>query len=166
MDQLRKKYPKEVRVVFKHLPLPMHSRARPAHNLAIFALKKGAPGKFFEAARLLLAHSSSLDEAALRSIAMELGLKPEAALAAANEDRYARIIEADQKLAKSLGMRGVPQSFVNGRRVRGNPPLEKMVGLVEDRLAVARKMVTKGVARARLYSTIMRSAEVPESSKP
>ena len=45
MEEVTKMYPKDVRLVFKHLPLPFHNEAMPAAKASMAA---GKQGKFWE----------------------------------------------------------------------------------------------------------------------
>jgi protein-disulfide isomerase len=161
LDQLMQKYPNDIRIVFKHNPLPFHQRAKPAANFSIYAFKKGGHKKFFEVMHLLFESQPKLEDADLEAIARQAGLSPTAALAAVKADRYAAIIDADQQLASDFEARGTPQMFINGRRIKGSQPLETFVDAVEERLATARALVGKGVPRSRVYATIMKSAKGP-----
>jgi len=161
LEQLMRKYPNDIRIVFKHNPLPFHQRAKPAANFSIYAFKKGGHKKFFEVMRLLFESQPKLEDADLEAIARRVSLSPTAALAAVKANRYASIIDADQQLASDFKARGTPQMFINGRRIKGAQPLETFVGAVEERLATARALVRKGVPRSRVYATIMKTAKEP-----
>ena len=161
LDQLMQKYPNDIRIVFKHNPLPFHPRAKPAANFSIYAFKKGGHLKFFEVMRLLFESQPKLEDADLEAIARRVGLSPTAALKAVSTDRYAAVIDADQQLAADFDAGGTPQFFINGRRVKGAQPLEAFVDAVEERLATARALVRKGVPRSRVYATLMKGAKSP-----
>ncbi len=161
LEQLTQKYPNDIRIVFKHNPLPFHQRAKPAANFSIYAFKKGGHKKLFEVMHLLFESQPKLEDADLEAIARQAGLSPTAALAAVKADRYASVIDADQQLASDFEARGTPQMFINGRRIKGSQPLETFVDAVEERLTTARALVRKGVPRSRVYATIMKDAKGP-----
>ena len=162
LEELRRRYPNQIRIVLKHYPLPFHDRARVAANFATYAYQVGGSPKFFEAARLLFDSAPDLSDTALSAIAKQLGLRPKAALAAAHAERYRAVIAADERLARDFEVKGSPQFFINGQRLAGALPIESFVQVVDARLAVAEQMVREGTPPARVYEAIMRTAQGPQ----
>ncbi len=110
----------DVRIVFKHRPLPMHEHARLAAKASIAAERQG---KFWPYHDVLVAHRDALDRASLDRYAKEVGL---------DLARFARDIDdpstearlaADEAQASALDVKGTPTLFVDGRRVTGAQPL-------------------------------------------
>jgi protein-disulfide isomerase len=156
---LKALYGDKLRIVFKHNPLPFHTRSRPAANLAVYALKVGGTARFFEAVRLLFESSPNLEDADLERVAEKLRLNPAQALRAARDDRYAKTIEADQALVEDFGARGTPHFFINGHRLGGAQPLEKFKEVIDERLKAAEALVKSGTPPHRVYAAIMKTAE-------
>ena len=86
LKEIRDQFPKDVQVVFKHNPLPIHPQAPLAHEAAVEA---GRQGKFWEMHDLLFANQGQLQPEHLTGYARTLGLDV-AAFTAAIEARTHR----------------------------------------------------------------------------
>lgn len=130
--ELVRKFPRDVRVVFRHFPLPQHENALLAARAAVYAEEKG---KFWPFADLAFERQASLNPATIRAIAAEVGLDPDAAWRAATADpRYSERVESDKAAGMSLGLRGTPTIYVNGRQHILPPSVEYLSWSVEDEL--------------------------------
>jgi protein-disulfide isomerase len=113
LKQVLAQYPKQVRLIYKNLPLTsIHPYALGAAQAAVAAQKQG---KFWEMHDLLFANQRALQPDALKSYAQRLGLdvaKFEADSAAAET---MAAIQDDIKLSRTVGVRGTPTLFVNGK---------------------------------------------------
>jgi protein-disulfide isomerase len=113
-------HPGQVRVVYRNLPLPIHSQSRLAAKAALAADDQG---RFWEMHDALFAHQGAVDPATVDALAAGLGLdmaRFERDLAGpATEARVA----ADETDAAALQVTGTPTLFVNGLRVTGAQPL-------------------------------------------
>lgn len=160
LDKLRRRYGDKVRVVFKHYPLPFHSHAFLAARAALAAQ---AEGKFWEFHDRLYAEKAQFDEEDLLKIAKELKLdlkKFKQRLHAADAD--ARIV-VDQELGATLGVRGTPAYFVNGRAVDGAVPELEFRLVIQEELERAEALLREGVAPAALYHRLVAPAGEPAS---
>lgn len=115
MDSLRKAYPAEIKVIYKHFPLDFHKNAKGAAAASIAA---GKQGKFFEFKKVVQGTRHDWSESAYLAMAKSLGLdlvrfKKDMVLDAEKESLLAR----DMALGTRLGVQGTPTIFVNGRRV-------------------------------------------------
>lgn len=112
VSRMVKRYPGQVRVVFKHYPLPMHEHAELAARAAAAA---DLQGKFFEMHDVLFKNQRALDEKSIEGFAKDLGLD----LKKFNDDRrseaVADVVSADRKQAEAMGLKGTPSVFINGR---------------------------------------------------
>lgn len=130
MNELAKLYPKDIKFVFKNLPLPGHENAEPAAKAALAANKQG---KFWEYEEKLFANQRALSEEKYVEFAKELGLN----IDQFNKDRaspeIAKQIQADSEQAKSFDISGTPAFFVNGVAVRGAYPISHFKMII-DRL--------------------------------
>jgi protein-disulfide isomerase len=158
LAELMKRYPSDVRVVFKHRPLPFHKNAIPAHQLAQEVFAKKGNDAFWKASDLLFESAANLDEAALARVAKEAGLDPQSALAAVKAKKHARTIADDELLADDVEASGTPTFFINGRRVVGARAVEDFVAVIDERLADARAVEQRGVARSKVYDEVMKTA--------
>jgi protein-disulfide isomerase len=130
VEQLRQKYPKDLRVVFKHLPLPFHDQARPA---AIASLAAGAQGKFWEMHDELFKNQHRLNTDTFVELAKKIGIDADKFKKDLQDEKFAKQVEADMQLAQKLDVEGTPNFFVGkisapgvvgGINVRGARPLD------------------------------------------
>jgi protein-disulfide isomerase len=132
LKELMAAYPTQLKVVFKHQPLPFHEAARPA---AMAALAAQAQGKFWAYHDLLFANQRRLSAKDLQRYAKEAGLKMSAFKAYIESGAGEAQVARDQALAEKVGARGTPTSFVNGFRVSGAQGAEAFEALIEQELA-------------------------------
>ena len=114
MQELNKKYPDQIKFVYKHFPLSFHSNAKAAAAASIAAQNQG---KFWEFRYALAPHSRELSDSTYIAIATEIGLdvekfKKEMVLDSAMEAR----IDADFQLGVKVGVQGTPNFYINGKR--------------------------------------------------
>jgi len=133
----------EVRIVFKHFPLPFHKEARLAAEAAMAA---GAQGKFWEMHDLLFRNQRSLAREDLERYADGLGLDMGPYLEALESRRYGPIIDRHMEEAGVVGVRGTPNLFFNGRKVRGAKPFAELKPLILEELARGRSLLERKVA--------------------
>ncbi|WP_437906878.1 thioredoxin domain-containing protein [Sorangium sp. So ce327] len=156
VDGLEKKYGAQLRVVFKHNPLPFHKRAEPAAELALEAKAQKGDAAFWRAYELL--KTGGLEDADLAAHAKSLGLDVARAQNAIAARRHAARIERDQRLADDLQARGTPHFFINGRRLAGAQPAEKFEALIDEQIARAAKLVAAGTPPAKVYDALQKEA--------
>lgn len=132
MAQVMKMYPNDVKVAFKHKPLPMHPEAEPAGRASYAAQQQG---KFWEMADELFTNQDKLGGAFYEEAAKKLGLNVEKFKADMASPAAAEAVKADAALADTLGVQGTPNFFVNGVAVRGAYPADHFKKLVDRWLA-------------------------------
>jgi len=161
LQQIRERYPNDVRIVFKHNPLPFHPRALPAAQLAIEARAQKGDGAFWKSVESLFGSAPELEDEHLLKVARELGVNEARVKKAIVRTKHPQI-ELDQELAMDFQARGTPHFFINGRRLSGAQPLESFTNLIDAELAKARQLMTdKKLQRAGVYDAIMKTAEGP-----
>jgi protein-disulfide isomerase len=144
MRRIAEVYGSDVRFVMRHNPLPFHGRARPAALAAECAFQQG---RFWQMHDLLFANTSALEDTDLERYAGQIGLdvaKWKECVEAADFER----IDADARLAASVGARGTPAFFVNGQPVSGAQPFEAFQKVIDQELAKAR---ASGIPAADYY---------------
>ncbi|WP_438007894.1 thioredoxin domain-containing protein [Sorangium sp. So ce321] len=157
VDGLAKKYGEQLRLVFKHNPLPFHPRAEPAAELALEARAQKGDEAFWKAYELL--RQGGLEDADLAAHARSLGLDVARAQKAIAARRHAARIERDQRLAEDVEATGTPHFFINGRRLLGAQPAEKFEALIDEQLARAAKLVAAGTPPAKVYDALQKDAK-------
>ena len=132
MKEVLKKYPKDVRVVFRDFTLDFHQNAIPA---AITARCAGKQGKYWEMHDMLFANMENLGEAALRGYAKKLGLDLAKYDSCIADPAWQAAIRADEEEAAQYGVEGTPAFFVNGIPLSGAQPLSKFSEIIDRELA-------------------------------
>jgi len=162
VEQIRQAYPKDVRFVFRHYPLPMHPDAPTAARAGVAAQ---AQGKFWPMHDWMYAHQRELDAASLEKAAGSLGLdvaKFRAAMASpATEAR----VKADMQAAQAVGVSATPTFFVNGREHVGGMPFEQLKTEIDREIARADKLLSSGVKPADLYGRLVADAAGPSGAR-
>ncbi len=161
IEKLRSKYKSDLRVVWKHNPLSFHAQADEAAALANEAFARRGHAGFWKASEALFAAHANLDEPTLVAIAEAVGLDPKRTLKALADGTHDDAIERDQLLARDVGAKGTPTSFINGRVVRGHKSADELATLIDEELASAQKLVRQGVGRRQLYDHLMKTAKGP-----
>ncbi|MGZ3424628.1 MAG: DsbA family protein [Polyangiales bacterium] len=108
----------DVRVVFRHNPLPFHPMAEPAAQLALEAKAQKGEASFFRVHDALFA-ATTLDMTKLESIAIAEGLDLTKVRAAISTHKHKKIIDDDIADAKSAGISGTPAFIVGEELVSG-----------------------------------------------
>ncbi|MGB1274201.1 MAG: DsbA family protein, partial [Nannocystaceae bacterium] len=150
-------YKDDVRIVFKHYPLPMHKDANPGSQASLAA---GAQGKFWEYHDLLFANQRKMDRAALEGYAEQVGIDVEAFKKALDSGEFKAQVQADMKQGQQFGVRGTPSFFLNGKWQRGAPrSIDGLKKLVDDEKKHAEELIKAGAKRSEIYARIMKAGK-------
>jgi protein-disulfide isomerase len=131
LDGLRAKYGDQVRIVFRHHPLPMHANARLA---AIASMAASEQGKFWEMHDVLFDNQRSLDRASLEGYAKAMGLDLARFQKALDSSTWANYVDTDEAEAQKRGIAGTPFFFINGKAVMGAQPLDAFTQVIDAEL--------------------------------
>lgn len=116
LQQVMKKYPKQVKLVYKFFPLTsIHKFAMQA---AIAAQAAGKQGKFWEYHDALLSAYQDLSEGKLVEIAEKVGLNMNRFMVNRKDPRLLNRVRKDMKEAHDNQVNSVPTVFINGRKLR------------------------------------------------
>jgi protein-disulfide isomerase len=132
LDQLLKRYPEQVRLVYRHFPLDGHPEARPAAEAAACA---GDQGKFWEYHALVFQSSPQLGQEKLRELAGKAKLDVAAFDACLAAGTHKNTVEGDLEAGREAGVDGTPAFFVNGIPLSGARSLQEFVKLIDAELA-------------------------------
>jgi protein-disulfide isomerase len=166
LERLRTEYGDRVRWVWKDQPLSFHPRAEPAAELARSARAQKGEAAFWTAHDKLFDTQPKLDDADLESVARALGLDVAKTTAAMKGKTYAKAIETDLALGDEVQAAGTPHFFINGHRLVGAQPYEKIKAAIETELTKAEALVRGGVAKTALYETIIKDGKAaPEPER-
>jgi protein-disulfide isomerase len=138
LEQMKAEFGDKLAITFREFPLvPTHQHALAAASAAEAA---GLQGKFWEMHDLLYEHQNDWKkEFDVRPIyegyAKQIGLDVERYKRDMNGDLVAQRIFADGKRGHSLGVKGTPTVFMNGREVPfENLPAEKLRVVIQNEL--------------------------------
>ncbi len=148
LKQVLDKYGDDVRVVWLNNPLPFHANAKGAANAALEAHAQKGNAGFWAMHEKMFANQRALTTDNLEQWAKELGLNMAQFKKALAEDKYGKRIEEQQALASSLGARGTPAFFINGRNLRGAQPLTAFTTLIDEELAKGQGTRRQGHAQS------------------
>jgi protein-disulfide isomerase len=130
----------------------MHNRAMPA---AMASEAAGKQGKFWEMHDKLFQDPRALTDENIEKYATEIGLD----MAKFKEDLKDKKLEAkikkQQQQGSTLGARGTPAFFVNGRFLSGAQPFEAFKALIDEEMKKADALLAKGTPKEKLYETII-----------
>ena len=162
LTALRARYGNDLRIVWRHEPLPFHPNARPAAEAALEAFAQRGDAGFWRMHDLLFANQQHLDRADLEGYARTAGLDLARFRSALDQHTHAAAIAADQALVARLEASGTPHFFINGRRLVGAQPEGVFVTAIDAALVAARAYLAAHprTTRAALYDTLMVSADV------
>ena len=146
LADLEKKYPGQLRVVFKHYPLSLGAAGLLAHQAAIAA---GEQGKFWEMHDRLFAGKKDPDRTALEAIARDLGMDVARFMAALDSARAADEVQRDLVESKAFNVRATPTYYIDGYRLEGLQDASVFEKIIEHRVARLAAPVTAGVQPAR-----------------
>jgi len=133
LEEVLERYPDDVRLVYRHLPLDrIHPRARAAAEAAACADEQGQFWAFHD---LLFDNPNQLADPQLRGFAESLGLDIDAWSQCVDEKKYAAKVSADLEAGQAVGLSGTPAFIVNGRLLTGARPIEDFVALIDAEIA-------------------------------
>lgn len=122
LDDVVRRYPSQVRLVFKFYPLQAHAHGENTARAAAAAYRQG---KFWEMHHILFENQEKLEPADLERYAKQLGLNVVKFRADMASKEVTERIQKDRKQAEDLGLDGTPFIFSNGRYIN----LQHLVGL-------------------------------------
>lgn len=123
VERLLAEYPRELRFVYRHFPTRRHRNAVPAARAAEAAEQQG---KFWEMHTMLLAkqqewYGAGAAKETFVRYARELRLDETRFRAALESDELERRIRDSHENGRTMGVRGAPAFFLNGKRLMPTP---------------------------------------------
>jgi protein-disulfide isomerase len=132
VKEILRRYPDDVRLVYRHLPLPFHANAQVAAEASLCAWDQD---RFWEYHDLLFENQRELGTEQLTVYAGEAGLDLEAFAACVKDETTAERVRRDMEEASALGATGTPTFYINGMMVTGSRPVEEFEAMIEAELA-------------------------------
>jgi protein-disulfide isomerase len=114
LAQLQAQFPNEVRLVYRHWPLPYHENAYRAARMATCAVQEG---KFWAVHDLLYGARDSLASVTPNALAKITGIAPDSKFIRCSKDTIkVPSVERDIQDVIALGGSGTPTFIINGKR--------------------------------------------------
>ncbi len=135
LAKLRADFPDDVRILFRHRPLPMHPLARSAAKAAIAADRQG---KFWAMHDFLFGLKGAPDERVVKKAVKRLKLDKRRFDRDVRSAETELVLVQDERIGTQFAVQGTPMFFVNGRRLSGAQPFEVFQKLVLEELQKAR----------------------------
>lgn len=137
LAELKKKYGKKIRIVYKNFPLPMHPDARPAAEAAM-CVNEQSSDKFWKYHDVLFEHQDKLSSDDLKKYAKEVGVNEKKFDECFSAKKYASVIDASMEEARKFGVNSTPTFFVNSQPVRGAKKVSEFSELIDEALSSAK----------------------------
>ncbi len=115
LDQVLKKNPKTVKVVFKHFPLSSHQFSVKA---AMASMVAKTDGKFWPFHDQLFKNYNRLNDKKIDEIVQSLEFDKETFTKKMNDPAVLDLIKRDYRQGIDAGVRGTPTLYINGKLVR------------------------------------------------
>ncbi len=164
MKQIEDTYAKDVRIIFRHQPLPFHNNAKIAAEASMAAHEQG---KFWPMHDKLFANQQALDRTSIERYAQDLGLDMGKFKAALDSNKFAKKVEADSAEGMQVGANGTPTFFINGREFVGAQPFEAFKGMIDEEIKKADQVLARGVKLENVYAELQKEAgKAPPPAPP
>ncbi len=131
VNEVLKRFPNDVRVVFKQYPLDSHSQAALAAEAALAA---HAQGKFWPLHDKMYAEYRNISRDHILSWAKEIGLDVERLRSELDNHKYAAKVKAEAHEGEDAGVVGTPTFFINGKKLNAVFDLETVAPLISAEL--------------------------------
>jgi protein-disulfide isomerase len=132
ITQVLNTYGRDVRLVYRHYPLPNHPNARPAAEASACANEQG---KFWPYHDRLFEHQNELTPPDLKKHASAIGLDVAQFNACFDSNKFAEDVEEDMEAGQAAGVSGTPAFFINGRPLNGAQPFDAFKRVIDEELA-------------------------------
>lgn len=132
LDKIREKYPTDVAIIYRHFPLPVHSTAYSSAVAVECANRQGKFEVYHKALFGLQGISVGLDWVGL---AQTVGVTDMGGYRECVEQEIPfEEINADTRLAKSLGIDAIPTLIINGKLFQGVLSVSQLEMIVQSAL--------------------------------
>jgi protein-disulfide isomerase len=131
MRQALEEFKNDIRIYFKHYPLPSHPNARLAAEAAVAAQKQG---KFWPYNDGVWAHAEGLTPAVLEQIAKDSGLDVEKWRKDLDSDEVRFKVQKDRSDGEALSIQATPTIYLNGREYTDPRDIDSLKDWINEEL--------------------------------
>jgi protein-disulfide isomerase len=135
VNQVLTTYGDRIHFIYRHYPLAIHPRARPAAEASQCAAEQG---KFWPFHDKLFGDQSRLSDEDFKQDATQLGLDSAQFNACVDSHKYKAEIDTDIQAGDEAGVSGTPAFYINGRMLSGAQPFEAFKRVIDEELAQKR----------------------------
>lgn len=132
VKQVLNTYGDRIHFTYRHYPLTIHPRARPAAEASQCAAEQG---KFWQFHDKLFGDQSRLGDEDFKRDAVQLGLDTAQFNACVDSHKYQADIDTDIHAGDEAGVSGTPAFYINGRMLSGAQPFEAFKRIIDEELA-------------------------------
>jgi protein-disulfide isomerase len=157
IEELRKQYPNDVRVAWKHYVV--HPQVATTAALATCAAQK--QGKFFELQKKIWTEGwadgrlGDIGEGTMVKFAGDLGLNVDKFKSDMKSESCQQDVANDQKILSQVGVRGTPAFFINGRYLSGAQPIDRFKAIIDEEIKKADAAMKGGQKPEEYYGAIV-----------
>jgi protein-disulfide isomerase len=149
LAELVKKFPKDLKIVFKHTPLPYHKLAKLISKISVEIQKQKGDKAFWKFSDEVFANQDSLNTNFIMGLVKDLGIdikKFETGLRSPeNEEK----INKDLILGNIIGVKATPTLYINGVLLE-DPSL--LLQTVKHEISQGKKLLKKKIKRKDIYA--------------
>jgi protein-disulfide isomerase len=156
VEQILKTYPNDVRIFFRHNPLPFHPNAPLAAEAGVAAAEQG---KFWEMHDKMFANQQAILRPDLEKYAGEIGLDVGKFKTALDTGAGKKKVQEDLAAAAQIGVQGTPNFYIDGINVQGAQPFDAFKKVIDEEIQRADKLLAKGKKPDQLYGEFMAGAK-------
>ncbi|MBI4018596.1 MAG: DsbA family protein [Candidatus Aenigmarchaeota archaeon] len=131
LKQLMQEYPDDVKLIYRHFPLPSHAYAMKAAEASECASDQG---KFWEYHDMLFGNQNRLDLSSLKEYAAQIGLNSTSFNSCLDSGVMSQRVKFAQESGIERGVSGTPTFLINDRMLSGNQPYNVFKSAVDGEL--------------------------------
>ena len=134
----------------------MHNRAMAA---AMAAEAAGKQGKFWEMHDKLFENAKELTDENFAKWADEIGIDTAKFKKDLEDEGLKKKVLDQQKLGMSLGARGTPAFFINGRYLSGAQPAPAFKAVIDEEMKKADALIGKNTPKDKVYDETIKAGK-------
>jgi protein-disulfide isomerase len=114
VKQIAEEFKNDIKVAYRHFPLPQHTKARPAAYASMAAAEQG---KFWEYEEKLFENQDGLDEINLLGYAQAFGLDMDKFKQDMASQKIKDYVNQDYQAGTKYGVEATPTFYLNGKKL-------------------------------------------------